>query len=344
MNSKKISQVNPLHTAKNPLQGSFGWMTVLWIVVGWALPGTGQVVAQPNRQQQAEGPSPRYRRVVPFVERTINPERDFRELTSRHDIVELVARDPAFDWAKDRTFRHDIWAVELTFKPLSLMYVDLPGKDGKLRRKLIWYMVFRVKNPGVVFRAGETNYADQDVSQQTDEFLGARFVDPKKKDLVPGKLQQVKVGEPVPFIPTFKLYSVDKGKLYLDRVIPAAVDLIRQREDPARPLKTTVEMTGEIPASTNEVDRSVWGVVTWEDVDPQTDRFSIYIQGLTNAYKWYDTPEGRKYAYKTLRLDFWRPGDDLDEREEEIRFLRSQWLYLDKNLASPPRDDPAQDN
>ena len=68
------------------------------------------------------------------------------------------------------------------------------------------------------------------------------------------------------------------------------------------------------------IDRGVWGVATWEDIDPNIDFFSIYVGGLTNAYQWTDPRgrlqagrppgTGRQFAHKTLQLNFWRPGDE----------------------------------
>jgi hypothetical protein len=71
-------------------------------------------------------------------------------------------------------------------------------------------------------------------------------------------------------------------------------------------------------------------VATWEDVDPESDFFSIYVQGLTNAYRWEDTAgavqagsppgTGKKFVQRTLKLNFWRPGDEFDLNEREIRY------------------------
>ena len=71
-------------------------------------------------------------------------------------------------------------------------------------------------------------------------------------------------------------------------------------------------------------------MATWTDIDQRTDRFSIYVQGLTNAYRWEDPQgafqagadpmTGRRFTYKTLQLNFWRAGDAIDPREDEIRF------------------------
>ena len=139
------------------------------------------------------------------------------------------------------------------------------------------------------------------------------------------------VNHSIRFFPTFVLQCHDVGQAYLDQVLPEAVERIRQREDPRRPLRNSVTISdASIPVSTEYEDRSVWGVATWVGVDPRTDFFSVYVQGLTNAYRWQD-PEtafragdppgtGRRLSQKTLQLNFWRPGDAIDPEESEIRF------------------------
>ena len=133
------------------------------------------------------------------------------------------------------------------------------------------------------------------------------------------------------FFPQFVLRSLEFDKEYLDRVIPAAQRAIEQREDMGVKLLNSVEMTKvPIPLSDERADRSVWGVVTWEDVDPRTDFFSIFVGGLTNAFQFEDPPgaykagdppgTGRIYRKKTLQLNFWRPGDAVLEHEREFRF------------------------
>src|SRR5690606_28242154 len=68
----------------------------------------------------------------------------------------------------------------------------------------------------------------------------------------------------------------------------------------------------------------------WEDVDPKTNFFSIFVQGLTNAYQFED-PEGaykpgdppgtgRKFTQKNLQLNFHRTGDAIALHEEEFSF------------------------
>ena len=90
-----------------------------------------------------------------------------------------------------------------------------------------------------------------------------------------------------------------------------------------------------IEVSTETEDKSVWGVATWQSgfqsgdmVDPRTDYFSVYVTGLSNAYRFADPAgtykagdppaTGRLYRQKTLQLNFWRPSDEFSEAETEI--------------------------
>ena len=85
-----------------------------------------------------------------------------------------------------------------------------------------------------------------------------------------------------------------------------------------------------LPPGTGREDNRVWGVATWTDVDPRIDFFSVYVGGLTNAYRWEDPAgaykagdppgTGRQFTRKTLQLNFWRPGDEHLQDEKEIRF------------------------
>ena len=117
-------------------------------------------------------------------------------------------------------------------------------------------------------------------------------------------------------------------------MIPAALGPIKAREFPGRPdqqLYNSLTIS-EVPIaiSDDKNDNSVWGVVTWTEIDPRIDYFVVYVQGLTNAYRFEDPAgaykkgdapgTGRKLLKKTLQLNFWRPGDTVDPNEEEIRF------------------------
>ncbi len=258
-----------------------------------------------------------YRALAPGVMITVPPELQPGEAFGAHDVVEILAT-PGLPWtphylptvrtlsqkATDAFFRRRVWCLQFSFKPVRTIYVDVPQPSGKMQRKLVWYLIYEVKN------------------------LGNDLVPKQKPD---GAFEVTQEAGDVRFVPQFVLESHEYGKSYLDRIIPAAVGPIRQREDPRRPLLTSVEMAQQmIQPSTDRRDRSVWGVATWLDVDPRIDFFSVFVQGLTNAYRWEDPPDayafgdppgtGRRFLYKTLQLNFWRPGDQFQQHEDEIRF------------------------
>jgi len=245
-----------------------------------------------------------------------------------------------FERAKGVTLRRGIWNLEFAFKPMRMIHVDVPQANGKMQRKLIWYMVYRVKNKGGHFQVTEEKTLVADaiphstfkmtpVTELTEGKLGpdGAIV---KDDMGNPVLQPVKIR----FMPHFVLQSKEYDKEYLDRIIPAALAPIKAREFPGDKdvkLYDSISISSvDIPLSEERIDKSVWGVVTWEQIDPRIDYFTVYIQGLTNAFKFQDPPgafkkgsppgTGRKFTTKTLQLNFWRPGDTVEENEEEIRY------------------------
>ncbi len=267
----------------------------------------------PTAPPPAAQPMPRqgpFRPLAPGAMRTIDPMRQIEETVSRHDVVELLAVDKNLTWAAGVPFRREIWALEFRCKPVRMIFVDLPQPSGFMQRKQIWYLIYSVTNPGKTMRPVPA----------ADGTAKIEYVD-----------------KPVHFAPSFLLQSIPEDKRYPERMIPAALAPIRLREDPNRDFYNTVEMVRDI-----QVGETVWGVATWEDVDPATDRFSIYVAGLTNAYRWTDEPgkykpndplgTGRRLLRKTLKLNFWRPGDEFHPKESEIRFgvpgeLDYEWVY-----------------
>ena len=282
---------------------------VLAALCGFVAPLYGQAAA-PSAKAAAAADAGPFRRLAPGVMQSVEPRAEVAEMFSRHDVVELLAVDPDLDWAKDIAFRRDIWFLEFKFKPVRMLWIDIPQPSGKMQRKLIWYLVYTVTNPG---KAMHPSRADD------------------------GTYKVAPVDKPIRFIPEFLLESHEFGKMYPDRVIPAAMGPIRRREDPNRTFYNSVQLTREIA-----VGETFWGVATWESIDPRIDRFSIYVGGLTNAYRWRDKPgafkagdpigKGRRLERKVLKLNFWRPGDEYYQNEKEIRYgipgeVDYEWLY-----------------
>ncbi len=309
-------------------------------------PGNSDGAAQTTTRPRLAAPTG-YRRLVPGIETTIPAQFDPSETFSYHNMTEVLAI-PNIDWtpqtvAKTRTlkdratgtaFRRDVWNLELTFKPIRMIAVDMPAVGGKMQRTMVWYMIYRVKNNG-----------------------GHLHPEPKPQESGDTLYEIKRVNEmPVTFSPQFTLFSPELQKSSLDQIIPVAMEPIRLREDPKRTFLNSIEMAAKpIPLSTPTQDNSVWGVAMWEvgldhggQVDPRTDYFSIFVSGLSNAYKFVDPPgaykygdtpgTGRLYRQKMLQLNFWRPSDVLDEAEQEVYFgvppelgirgqIDYQWLF-----------------
>ncbi|MEX2175521.1 MAG: hypothetical protein WD872_14255 [Pirellulaceae bacterium] len=231
-----------------------------------------------------------------------------------------------FERAKGVTLRRTIWNLEFSFKPLRMIYVDIPQPTGRMQRKLVWYMVYRVRNLG-------GHIKPQEVVETVEKSAGAEKHITFDRELTDEVEVFGRTTTDLRFFPHFVLASSEYKKEYLDRVIPAAIEPILQREFLGRDVKLHDSLSISevpIPISNESTDNSVWGVATWVDVDPRIDYYMVYVQGLTNAYR-FDDPagafqkgdqpgSGRKLMKKTLQLNFWRPGDTIDPHEEEIRY------------------------
>ena len=59
----------------------------------------------------------------------------------------------------------------------------------------------------------------------------------------------------------------------------------------------------------------------WDRWDRKSDRFSIYVRGLSDGYKEFPPESGGKPVarYKTLKIDFIRRGDEHNLSEKEIQ-------------------------
>jgi len=278
----------------------------------------------------AQDATPKPRVFAPGVETVIPVELNPEETTAVHDIIELRAQrnlnwnpkllSPSrtlYSKAESVRFRRDVWQLQFAFKPLRMMWVDIPTASGESQRTLVWYLVYRVTNGGEALTP----------TQEEGGFYSSAKRAPK----------------PVRYLPHFVLEGHEQDaagkklyRAYLDRVIPAAIEPIRRREVPGRKLLNSVEMAAApIPVSSadaldGEGEQSVWGVATWVGVDSEMDFFSVYARGLTNAYRWEDPNgayqvgdppgKGRQFVRKTLQLNFWRPGDRFLEHESEVRF------------------------
>jgi hypothetical protein len=116
-------------------------------------------------------------------------------------------------------------------------------------------------------------------------------------------------------------------------VSTAVTALVQQEEDPDRTLLDKVQLAQTILEKYPiESDLGgTWGVAIWYNVDPLLDYASVKIGGLTNAYRMEVNPDKSiGFKKKILQLNFWRPGDGIDQATDPIVY------------GIPLTDDPAR--
>ena len=217
----------------------------------------------------------------------------------------LVAKYPDLAWkpnyapvsetligkSKDVIFRNDVYSLEFAFKPVRMIQVN---------DKLVWYLLYRVRNVG----------GDLRPEPNKDNYGNEIFSDP-----------QAVSSQWVRFFPTVVLNSINVKREYMDTINPAAKALIAAKEQVGQPIYDSIEMQQQkIPLSTEADNHEIWGVAMWEDIDPRTIFFSVRVKGLTNAQKLESRNGEIAYLQKTLVLHFSRPGDTVDQLEDTIRY------------------------
>jgi hypothetical protein len=213
------------------------------------------------------------------------------------------------------------------------------------------------RNPNERDVKPQANPQDSDDITKPDSKIWAlhfRFKDPRLISVdVPGRGRRVcwylwyqvinRTGEPHTFIPDFELVTLDKNTVHHDQILPKVQDAIRQVEDPMNYLKiknsVTIAAEPIMPSKPEAEPKAVTGVAIWDDVNPDTTRFDIFISGLSNGWALTDAlgadpqPVVRR---KTLQLKFQRLGDRYYMDSREIQFLPpAKWIYRGSNMKVP---------
>ncbi|GIW96889.1 MAG: hypothetical protein KatS3mg111_0222 [Pirellulaceae bacterium] len=293
------------------LGGTSGLLVLLW----WGVAARSSANAQEVPvATSSSGSSTGVRKLAPDVLEVIPPSAQWGDTALGPVNLPLVAEHPELQWtpnyfpvsdtlirkASQVTFRTDVYCLEFAFKPVRMIEVEVPTAEG-LENKTVWYLLYRVRYLG----------GDLHPVPEPDKYENEVFGNP-----------QAVSSEWVRFLPTFHLDTLGLGLKYLDQVIPVAKAAIERKERVGLPVHDTLQIqTVRIERSTPEDDHPVWGVAMWTDVDPRVDFFSVVVGGLTNAQQIEQTEEGGlRYPQKRLVLNFWRPGDTIDEVEDRIRF------------------------
>ena len=208
----------------------------------------------------------------------------------------------------------DVYQYDFAFTGLRQIRVPVAGADGFTRNKNIWYIIYRVRDLGETLSYEQVRKSTALKNQITYEL--------KKGDPLPEKERF--------FLPRFSLegwvFSPKdndyKKVVFRDVVNPAVARAIRVQEDPRMVLLDGVQMSkAEIPKVKAESTIGQWGVAIFEDVNPNIDFVSVFVSGLTNAHRIKRADDGSiGFVRKTLQLNFWRPGDNLEEEKDRVQY------------------------
>lgn len=297
-----------------PSPGAAAWPGVAaWPgAAAWIAAALSVVILQTVASgRESEGYSP----LAMGVMTEIPPDDSTEEITSRIDVPRILRPGGVKRWkpetaAEDRTLlgqfagpgggvpqgyavQRDLWCLAFSFAPPRMIDVDLPAADLQMRRRRLWYMVYRVKNVG-------------------GWKLDVDAVDPSVRS--PSRFEL-----PVRFVPSFVMetrqsMAASEGivsyRSYADRVVPTVIGEIQRRERIGEKLHDSVTMA----ASPLEPGEERLGVAMWEGVHPDVSFFAVIVTGLTNRFCFRPPADGRKddggsVTLESLELDFWHRGD-----------------------------------
>lgn len=203
------------------------------------------------------------------------------------------SEETLYQLSRGVTFRPKrVWSLDFAFKPVRSIAVEIPDAKGELQKRIAYYMVYSVRNPGKGIR-----------SEASDANSEVRIVE------LPAA--------PIRTLLRFQIVSKERGFMQDSTIEPVVKTLIEAKERVGQPLLDPIEMSQvQIPAD----GTPVWGVAIWMDVDPKADFFAVDVRGLTSAYRIrVDEDAKTNFDRKTLRIYHWRAGDDLEPDKHRIR-------------------------
>ena len=266
---------------------------------------------------QTDAPRPLAKGVLKTVPENLDP-RDMFSLpmvmpdlnATKFDPKTIAQKKTLFGQSRSVVmFRNNVWQYEFSFTGLRQAKLRIPTGNGKAATRNYWYMVYRIRDTGQTMTISDVKQNPK-FDHITKEIDFDKSIDSQEKK----------------FLPRFTLEGwvpVDNGYQkvsYRDTISPIALEQIRQKEDPNQVLFDSHQMSqAKIPTAKNDTDRGVWGVAIWENVDPRIDFVSVFVQGLTNAFRLSD-PVSAPSKLKTLQLNFWRPGDSVNEASDFVKF------------------------
>lgn len=224
-----------------------------------------------------------------------------------------------------------LWVAEVQYKPMR--YRLMPVTDPVTRQvkdELVWYFIYRI------------------IPRDYTELAGSKREDLRSKleneELKPSNNAEVSLVKPL-ILPRFALRTDDDatGETYVDEVNLEIQKAVFEREFGSKAAGLTLlnSITGiqEIPEPVSSTDalvdplqNAIYGVAVWRNVDPDTDYFTVFMSGFSNAYRIERPAADLIVEQKVIEQRFGRPGDRFRQEESEFRFLDEARLRSNGNL------------
>lgn len=214
-------------------------------------------------------------------------------------------RIPAMATGEERTAQDKLWVLEVYTKPMRLIAVELTDpKTGSKNLEYVWYITYRAVHRKAVER-NEPNTPENQFDQPVSPPL---------------------------FIPEFTLVVTDndRNEIYSDQVIPEALAAINKREKAN--YKSSVSVVGPLPEANDAgagYEHAIQGVAMWKGINPDADRYTVFMTGFSNGIRKVDGPDGEPIIQtKTIMCKYLRRGDRFEQKEGEIELDGEPvWIY-----------------
>lgn len=231
----------------------------------------------------------------------------------QYDPVFLSVKDTLNWLGKGVIFYHDVFEYEFTFvgglRQSVLEVPDLAKRETN--RKNIWYIIFRIRDRGNTITYEKVR-KNPEFEHLLSEIRFDRPIPPEDKFFKPRFILSGSIYDPV----TESYQRVE----YVDKISPMVVRQIQRQHDPGLNLLDTYQLSqAPIPLAPTDADGGVWGVAVFEDVDPRIDFVSLYVEGLSNAFR-ISSELGQPNQKKVLQLNFWRPGGIANDDQDPITY------------------------
>lgn len=199
----------------------------------------------------------------------------------------------------------DVFTLHFRYKSPRIVTLDALDTMGRPVKKVVWYMWYQVYNMS---------------------------------------------GEPQTFLPEFELVTKDLNTSHLDQPEPFLIEQLNKIENPTNherlQLRTTIAISKRPipPSKPDAIPIVVSGAAVWTDMAekaPKTNKFSVYVLGLSNGLAVEETPTGEKLIKrKTLQINFLRPTDDSKPRITDIvpddqNGPPERWIYRTVSSIKP---------